>query len=109
MWHLLVRTLSGATYFFRFNEERTYVTSSDSSTGMDLSNLLIDPTSVNVTLGKRVLLRSRGTGEIFRATANVVYWEITPIYPRRWGHTVTSHDEAAVTGRTVDWLDLASA
>ena len=90
-WHLLVRTLSGATYLFRFGDERTYVTSIGSSTGMDLSNLLVDPTSVNVRLGERMLLRSRGTGQIFRGTASVVYWELERVIPAGWP-VVTSHD-----------------
>lgn len=94
MWHLIVRTASGAMYLFRWNTERTYVTSTGSSTGDDYENMLVDPTSVAIALGQRMVIREPRGGYPIRYTASVVYWELGRVdRDLPW---VTSHDTARV-------------
>jgi hypothetical protein len=91
VYHLLVRTLSGAFYTFRvFHESgNVYVTTQGSSTGSDLTNLRVCPCSLDIRVGERAGLRSLADDRLFRVTSTVVYWELTPIMG---GLTTTSHD-----------------
>lgn len=93
MFHLLVRTLSGALYTFRIFHEsgNVYVTSVGSSSGHDLVNTLVLPQSVVLERGHRMTLRDiEGYPLVY--TSRVAYWEIVPIMG---GMTVTSHDDVA--------------
>lgn len=69
MWHLYALTASGAVYLFRLGI-RTYATSSLSSAGQDIHNLVIDP--VDVVVGQPIRLRRNGL--VIRRTTPVLNW-----------------------------------
>ena len=95
MFHLVVVTLTGARYLFRFHQERTYASSWGSS-AYNLSNEVVSVSTADLKVGQRLPISPPNGGFPFMYTSRVQYWELTPIYPSVPYDemlTVTSHDD----------------
>lgn len=78
MFHLTVWTTSGARYLIRMAtmaSGNVYVSSTDSSSGLDLTNCIVDPSSVQIGIGERMEFRN-AYGTPIVLTSRVTAWQL---------------------------------